>query len=81
MNSFGTEGKIAEVRIGSPVPADTIRFIADDREAIEYLRSRTYLLSHRIKSESPWPVILRSRLAVKIQEPIASSCESQLART
>jgi len=65
------EGKTVEVRVGSPVPADAIEAVADDREAMEYLRWRTYLLGRRTKSEPSWPMALRSKLASKIQVPIA----------
>jgi putative hemolysin len=41
-----TDKKI-EVRIGSLVPARAIRDIASDREAADYLRWRTYILSQR----------------------------------
>jgi putative hemolysin len=67
------EGKSVEVRVGSPVPAETIQGVADDREAIDYLRWRTYLLARRSKSETSWPMALRSKLAAKIQEPAAEA--------
>ena len=66
------EGKTVEVRVGSPVPADAINAVRSDREAMEYLRWRTYLLARRRKSETPWPVALRSKLASTIQEPVAA---------
>jgi putative hemolysin len=66
------EGKTVEVRVGSPVPADAIKAIADDREAMEYLRWRTYLLGRRRKAETSWPDALRSKLVSKIQEPVAA---------
>ena len=72
------EGKTVEVRVGSPIPADAIRSIEDDREAIEYLRWRTYLLTRRTKAETPFPFNLRTRLAVKIQEPLAESVPTEL---
>ncbi len=45
------EGKTVEVRVGSGIPADAIASVADDRNATEYLRWRTYLLSRRSKPE------------------------------
>jgi putative hemolysin len=72
------EGKSVEVRVGSPVPIDAIQAIASDREAIEYLRWRTYLLGRRRKAESPWPMVFRSKLASKIQEPVADPVREQL---
>ena len=72
------EGKTVEVRVGSPIPSDTITSIHTDSEAIEYLRWRTYLLARRRKTETSWPVALRSKLASKIQEPIASPIAQDL---
>ncbi|MGA7753076.1 MAG: GNAT family N-acyltransferase [Candidatus Sulfotelmatobacter sp.] len=65
------EGKDVEVRIGSAIPADVIDSVTDDREAIDYLRWRTYLLARRRKTEISWPLGLRSRLVSKIQQPVA----------
>jgi len=66
------EGKTLEVRVGSGIPAKAVAGIEDDREAIEYLRSRTYLLARRSKPDTSWPMALRSRLTLKIQEPVAA---------
>ena len=66
------EGKTVEVRVGSPVPADAIASISADREAMDYLRWRTYLLARRRKAETSWPMALRSKLVSKIQEPVAA---------
>jgi putative hemolysin len=72
------EGKTVEVRVGSPVPAHAINAAGSDREAIEYLRWRTYLLARRRKAETSWPMALRSKLASKIQEPIAAPIHEDL---
>ena len=72
------EGKEVEVRIGSAIPADAIDSIHDDREAINYLRSRTYLLARRSRMETPRSVRLRSRIAAKIQQPVATAVHSEL---
>src|SRR5271166_3719506 len=72
------EGKNVEVRVGSPVPASAIDAVADDREAMEYLRWRTYLLARRSKSETSWPMALRSKLASKIQVPIAAPISQEV---
>ena len=72
------EGKTVEVRVGSPVPSDAITSIGDDREAMEYLRWRTYLLARRRKAETSWPMALRSKLASKIQEPVAEPIREDL---
>jgi putative hemolysin len=66
------EGKAVEVRVGSAIPADAVDAIRDDGQAIHYLRWRTYLLGRRNKPEVSWPTALRSRLAFKIQEPVAA---------
>ena len=79
------EGKTVEVRIGSEIPNESIGEIKGDREAIEYLRWRTYLLAHRNqarrkKTERSWPHALRSPFVFGIQEHIAEAVESaQLA--
>jgi len=65
-------GKTVELRVGSGIPADAVEAIPDDREATEYLRWRTYLLGRRGKPEASWPTALRSKLAFKIQEPVAA---------
>jgi len=64
------ESKTVEVRVGSTVAGDAIA-IGDDREATEYLRWRTYLLARRSKPGISWPAAVRSKLAEKIQEPLA----------
>lgn len=66
------EGKTVEVRVGSPVPDDALSALGSDREAMEYLRWRTYLLARRRKPETSWPMALRSKLVSSIQEPIAA---------
>ena len=72
------EGKEVEVRIGSAIPADAIDSIHDDREAINYLRSRTYLLARRSRTEVPRAVRLRSRIASRIQQPVAAAVHPEL---
>jgi putative hemolysin len=72
------EGKTVEIRVGSPVPADAINSVGTDREAMEYLRWRTYLLARRRKAETSWPMALRSKLASKIHEPIAEPIREDL---
>lgn len=67
------EGRTVEVRVGSEIPGDSVASIADDREATEYLRWRTYLLARRQRSEKSWPEAMQSKLSAKIkmQQPIA----------
>jgi putative hemolysin len=59
------EGKRVEVRVGSPVQHDT-------------LTALTYLLARRSKAETSWPMVLRSKLASKIQEPVAAPVQQQV---
>lgn len=66
------EGKTVEVRIGSEILHDSIAEIQSDRDLTEYLRWRTYLLARRKKSETSWPVALRSRFVFRAQEEIAA---------
>lgn len=72
------EGKTVEVRVGSGIAADAVEAIRDDREAIAYLRWRTYLLGRRSKGEASWPAALRSKLVFKIQEPVAAPVAANL---
>jgi putative hemolysin len=59
------------VRIGKPIPPELIASLDDDNEATEYLRLRTYLLSHRGKKPVSLPNKVRSVLPRRPQEPIA----------
>jgi putative hemolysin len=65
------EGRTVEVRVGSEIPGDSIAGIPDDREAIEYLRWRTYLLARRSRPEKSWPAAVHLKIPAKLQEPIA----------
>jgi putative hemolysin len=65
------EGRTIEVRVGSEIPAESIAGMPDDREAIEYLRWRTYLLARRNGPEKSWAIALRSKISVKAQQPVA----------
>ena len=67
------EGKTVEVRVGSEIASGAIAAISGDREATEYLRSRTYLLARRTQPEALWSAALRSRITLKIQEPVATA--------
>jgi putative hemolysin len=72
------EGRTVEVRVGSEIPANSISNISEDREAIEYLRWRTYLLARRSRTEKSWPVAMRSTISAKMQEPIAPAEPAEL---
>src|SRR5207253_8080419 len=65
------EGRTVEVRVGSEIPGDAVASLADDREAIEYLRWRTYLLARRSRPEKSWSLAVQSKIAEKVQEPVA----------
>src|SRR5580700_8210332 len=72
------EGRTVEVRVGTEIPADSIAGLAEDREAIEYLRWRTYLLARRSQPEKLWPVEIRSKISAKVQQPIAPAEPAEL---
>jgi putative hemolysin len=59
------EGRTVEVRVGSEIPSDSVAGIADDREAIEYLRWRTYLLARRSRTEKSWSEAVRSKISMR----------------
>ena len=59
------EGKTIEVRVGSPIPAEGVAAIPDDRQAIEYLRWRTYLLARRKKPQPSKLKAVRAKFAPK----------------
>jgi putative hemolysin len=67
------EGRTVEVRVGSEISGESVSAMADDREAIEYFRWRTYLLARRRRPEKSRPVEVRSRISEKVQEPVASA--------
>ncbi|HUO24258.1 MAG TPA: GNAT family N-acyltransferase [Candidatus Aquilonibacter sp.] len=75
------EGKTVEVRVGSEIANDSIASFAGgrdgDREAIEYLRSRTYLLGQRNQPESAWPAVVRSVKLLRPQEAIVDPVPRQ----
>jgi putative hemolysin len=66
------EGRSVEVRVGSEISSDGIASIADDQEATDYLRWRTYLLARRRRAETSRPVAARSKLSLNVQQPVAS---------
>lgn len=72
------QGKVVEVRVGSEIPADCIVGLPDDREAIEYLRWRSYLLGRRRKPETSWPMAVRSKLAPRLHQPVAPAVRPEL---
>jgi putative hemolysin len=71
------KGRTVEVRVGSEISAESVTGITDDREALEYLRWRTYLLARRSQPEKSWPAAVRSKIVATAQEPIATAEPSQ----
>jgi len=67
--------------VGSEIANDSIASFAGgrdgDREAIEYLRSRTYLLGQRNQPESAWPAVVRSVKLLRPQEAIVDPVPRQ----
>ena len=72
------EGKTVEVRVGSGISADALEGIRKDRKATEYLRWRTYLLAQRSKPQLLWHTALRSRIAFRLQQPVAAPVPADL---
>jgi putative hemolysin len=72
------EGRTVEVRVGSEIPGDSLAGIANDREAIDYLRWRTYLLARRSRPEKSWPETVRSKISETVQQPIAPAEPTEL---
>jgi putative hemolysin len=72
------EGRSVEVRVGSEISGDGIANIANDQEATDYLRWRTYLLARRRHAETSWPAAARSKLSVNVQHPVASAEPQEL---
>jgi len=71
-------GKSVALRVGSTIPADSIGYIADDHEATEYLRWRTYLLAARGKTQQAFPKALRSIFPGKPAGPVAPALPHEL---
>ena len=72
------QGRRVEVRVGSEISSDSIAAIKGDREAIEYLRWRTYLLAQRHKPKPSPLMAVRSKLVPKARGPIAAAMPSDL---
>jgi putative hemolysin len=72
------EKKGIEIRVGSKISAQSIDAIQSDRDAIDYLRWRTSLLSRRHQPDASWPSTLRSRFAAKMQEPVVDAANPDL---
>jgi putative hemolysin len=71
-------GRTIEVRVGSEISAESIAATADDRQAIEYLRWRTYLLARRTHAEKSWQAAMHSKIISTVQQPIAPAESPEL---
>lgn len=71
--------KRIRVRIGKPIPNELIASLDSAEEATQYLRLRTYLLSHRGKESVSLPAKFRSVLPRKPKESIAPAVPSRFA--
>ncbi len=72
------KGRTVEVRVGSEVSGDSVTSIPDDREAIDYLRWRTYLLARRRRHGTWWPSLVHSKISATVQKPVASAEPAEL---
>lgn len=72
------KGRTVEVRVGSEIPSESLAGIRGDREIIEYLRWRTYLLARRSRPEKSWPSAVQSTIAAKVQKAIAPAEPAEL---
>jgi len=64
--------------VGSEISGDAVAAIPSDREATEYLRGRTYLLARRSKPDALRSLSVRSRFALRVQEPVAAAVPREL---
>jgi putative hemolysin len=71
-------GKSVALRIGSAIPANSTTGIADDHQATEYLRWRTYLLAQRGRKQIKLPEAIRSVLPRKAGAAIAPAISPDL---
>jgi putative hemolysin len=67
-----------EVRIGSPVSSDTLLGMRDDKERIDYLRWRTYLLASRASYKPRTALPLLGKGKTTAAEPVISPVAKEL---
>jgi putative hemolysin len=65
------EGRTIDVRVGTGISNEAVCEMAEDRDAIEYLRWRTYLLARRSHTEKSWPLAMREKISGRVQKPVA----------
>ncbi len=75
------KGRTVEVRVGSEIPSESLAGTKGDREIIEYLRWRTYLLARRSRPEKSWPAAVQSTIAAKVQKTVAPAESAELLAT
>ncbi|HZZ16130.1 MAG TPA: lysophospholipid acyltransferase family protein, partial [Candidatus Sulfotelmatobacter sp.] len=75
------KGRTVEVRVGSEIPSESLAGTKGDREIIEYLRWRTYLLARRSRTEKSWPAAVQSTIAAKVQKTVAPAEPAELLAT
>jgi putative hemolysin len=75
------KGRMVEVRVGSEIPSESLAGTKGDREVIEYLRWRTYLLARRSRTEKSWPATMQSTIAAKVQKTVAPAEPAELLAT
>jgi len=71
-------GKKVAVRVGKAIPADAVASLRSEREAIEYLRWRTYLLGQRGRQQLRLPDAVRSLWRRQRPAPIAPALPKEL---
>ena len=73
--------KTVEVRIGNRIPPEILRDLGSHRDAANYLRWRTYVLSQRSRApRNRLPLSLASVLSRKTQPPIAPAVPREALR-
>jgi putative hemolysin len=72
------KGKSVAVRMGSPIPAESVSSSGCDRKATEYLRWRTYLLAERGRSQVQIPAAVRAVLPRRPQDNITPALPREL---
>ena len=72
--------RTVEVRIGSRIPAETLRSVGRDREAANYLRWRTYILAQRGQPARNIAPVLASAFRRKASQAIAGQVPAEILR-
>ncbi len=72
------KGRTVEIRVGSEIANESITGITHDREAIEYLRWRTYLLARRTHAQKSWPALAHDKITARVRQPIAPAEPAEL---